>query len=91
MNLEPELLRALLEAPENRLTVTELVNRLKTDQSLVMAAAVKLKESGLVEIIEHTFEELIPGPQWSGKLPERSALERLTNESAVELSRLPVI
>ncbi len=91
MNLEPELLRALLAAPENRLTVTELVNRLKTDQSLVMAAAVKLKESGLVEIIEHTFEELSPGSQWSRKLPERVALERLANESAVELSRLPAL
>ncbi|MCX7732455.1 MAG: phenylalanine--tRNA ligase subunit alpha [candidate division WOR-3 bacterium] len=91
MNLESGLLRALLEAPENRLTVNELVSRLKTDQSLVMAAAVKLKESGLVEIIERTFEELSPGLQWSKKLPERSALERLGGESAVELSRLPVL
>ncbi len=91
MNLEPELLQILLEAPENRLTVNELVNRLKTDQSLVMAAAVQLRENGLVEIIERTFEELTPGPQWSVKLPERVALEKLSEVPAVELSRLPVI
>uniref|UniRef100_A0A7C1NBM4 Phenylalanine--tRNA ligase alpha subunit n=1 Tax=candidate division WOR-3 bacterium TaxID=2052148 RepID=A0A7C1NBM4_UNCW3 len=91
MNLEPELLKALLAAGESGLTVTELVNRLNTDQSLVMAAAVKLKESGLVELIEHTFEELSPGPHWSKKLPERSALERLASEAVVELSRLPAL
>lgn len=91
MNLERELLRVLLETPENRLTVNQLVNRLKTDQSLVMAAAVKLSDAGLVEIIEHRFQELTPGPQWSKKLPERTALEKLKARSEIELSQLPAL
>lgn len=93
MDIEPELLRVLLEASETGLTVGQLVSRLGVDQSLIMAAAVKLEERGVIEIIERRFSELTPGPQWKEKLPERVALEKLgtSGKEAVELSRLPQI
>ncbi len=93
MNIEESVLRALSSAPDNRASVNELVAQLGLNQSLIMAAAVKLKEAGLAEILEREYEELSPGRDWSEKLPERVALEKLGAvlglTAEIEIARLP--
>jgi phenylalanyl-tRNA synthetase alpha chain len=93
MNIEERILKALVSATNNCASVSELVTQLQVDQSLVMAAGVKLKDAGLVKLLEQEYDELSRGREWDEKLPERRALERLNSvlfsEDSVEIARLP--
>ncbi len=91
MDIESRLLLALTKAPEQRLSVAELVTILGIDQSLVMAAGVKMKEADLLIIEEEEIPELRRGRNWQEKLPERLALEKIGLVSEFEIAQLPAM
>ncbi len=89
MEIDYRLLQVLTETPQQRLTVAELVKKLQIDQSLIMAAGVKMRDAGLIIIEEEELLELQRGRSWQEKLPERVALEKIGPAAEIELARLP--
>jgi len=77
------LLNLLGEVPDGE-RVDQIASRLEIDQALVAAAAVKLREQGIVQIEEEPYTELVirdEGRRWSREgFPERRLLQAL-NES----------
>ncbi|MGQ9708738.1 MAG: hypothetical protein ACUVUR_07705 [bacterium] len=89
MGVEEQVLFALLKEPNSSATVKTLARKLGLDQSLIMAAGVRLKETGFLEIEEQTYDELTRGREWSKKLPERLALEKTGEAPTIAIALLP--